>query len=1179
MPPSRTSHPEHIREEAANVLLAQLLRDHGLSARAERRSRQGAPDIRVDLRGGDLAILECKWDGARRLLEDQLHARLGDFPEALGVFGVLYPNRLRQVENTQAGLQASELQWWLHGSRGAPRSQPTLRRGSVRDLADELRAFPLDLEGVDRVAAAAQVVGHALEQAAGRIVRHRRIARRIADIIAQTDQEKDRAAALRIGCLVLFNALAFQDRLAAANDDVPTVREALHRGIPGLRDAWHFVWDRIDYRPVLELALEILDVLTDGPDETQLPVIQPLLGAVQRTRDLEGHDLSGRLFHTLLTDAKFTGAYYTSVPAATLLTRLVFHDWPEVDWRDHEFPASLNVADLACGTGTLLMAVAAEAERRHRQAGGTRAADLHKAMVEEALHGYDVQLSAVHFAATSLAMLNPDIQFDRMNLYVMSLGVEGSELSLGSLDFLNSDAVAVQHALSPADLGVATLDRARVSGRGPRGAEEGETATLPDLDLAIMNPPFTRSVGGNLLFGSLPARDRRRLQTELSRRLKSRQASATAGLGAAFVAAASPRLRPGEGRLALVLPATVCTGPSWRQTRDLIQRDFVLDTVVTSHDPQRWNFSDSTDLSESLLIATRRPIRHSREDGNLASPPLDSSPPPAAGSASQTRPTPVGASLVGAHPPSGVLSPLPVGEGQGEGLQGNQPPPHSVRGEPGRSLSEARVEPQPPATHPEPPSSPSGVGAASQTRPTPVGVVREPPASTPPASPDHPTDPSSAVGASLVGAHPPSGVLSPLPVGEGQGEGLQGNQPPPHSVRGEPARSLSEARVEPQPPATHPEPPSSPSGVGAASQTRPTPVGAVREPPASAPPASPPPLTPHSSPLSPSSPRTTFINLWRNPTGVLDAHRLARAVAATTPARLEDAGTALLEIDGQHVGEVVSLPESKLRGPQWTGVQFARADLLRSSLRLLNDGQVWVPGQPRAAPVPLCRIDQLGQVGPDRRDVWDGFELTAAATAYPIVMNHDTEQRTRLTAPPDKYLAPLVEPRPGRRLKPLDQLWSKAGRLLVTERLRLNTVRVVAMRSETNVLSNVWWPVRIDDESIEKALAVWLNSSLGLLTIVAQRTSTEGGWVALKKADLQQLPVLDPRRLSPSQRQDLTHLFDQLTATQFQRLPALPHDPTRQTLDDALSKILNLPTLTTLRHLLSTEPTISNHRL
>ena len=59
-----------------------------------------------------------------------------------------------------------------------------------------------------------------------------------------------------------------------------------------------------------------------------------------------------------------------------------------------------------------------------------------------------------------------------------------------------------------------------------------------------MNPPFTRSVSGNLLFGSLPAADRRKLQSELSRRLRSRQASATAGLGAAFVAAAAPAASP-----------------------------------------------------------------------------------------------------------------------------------------------------------------------------------------------------------------------------------------------------------------------------------------------------------------------------------------------------------------------------------------------------------------------------------------------------------------------------------------------------------------------------------------------------------------------------------------------------------------------------------------------------------
>ena len=600
------------------------------------------------------------------------------------------------------------------------------RTGSAAELADHLRTLPLELEGVDRVTAAASAIGYALEQAAVPITKHARISRRIADIIASTDQEKDRAAALRIGCLVLFNALAFQDRLAVANEDVSTVNEALKQGIPGLRGAWRSVCDNIDYVPVFQLAISILEVLGDGPDDVQMPVIRHLVQAMEDTRRLEGHDLSGRLFHTLLTDAKFTGAYYTSVPAATLLSRLVFHDWPRhVDWGDHEFPASLNVADLACGTGTLLMAVATEVERRHTDAGGRRTADLHKAMVEQALHGYDVQLSAVHFAATSLAMLNPDIQFDRMNLYVMPLGVEGSKVSLGSLDFLGADEVAVQFALSLEDLGVATSDAERVSGGGALGAEEGVTATLPDLDLAIMNPPFTRSVIGNLLFGSLPSADRRKLQDELSRRLKSRQASATAGLGAAFVAAASPKLRPGEGRLALVLPATVCTGPSWEQTRALIERDFALDMVIASHDPLRWNFSDSTDLSEALLIATRRPE--------------------------------------------------------------NQ------------------------------------------------GMVER---------------------------------------------------------------------------------------------------------------------------------RTTFVNLWQNPDGVLDAHSVAQAITATLPAKLEETGTALLEVDGRHVGEIMSMPESKLARKQWSGMQFARADLIRSALRLLMMAKSGSPAKDELPAFRCAHLLNLAMSGP-----------------------------------------------------------------------------------------------------------------------------------------------------------------------------------------------------------------------
>ena len=135
------------------------------------------------------------------------------------------------------------------------------------------------------------------------------------------------------------------------------------------------------------------------------------------------------------------------------------------------------------------------------------------------------------------------------------------------------------------------------------------------------------------------------------------------------------------------------------------------------------------------------------------------------------------------------------------------------------------------------------------------------------------------------------------------------------------------------------------------------------------------------------------------------------------------------------------------------------------------------------------------------------------------------------------------------------------------------------MRSNVKVLSNVWWPIQLEDESTEKALVTWLNSSLGLLTILDQRTSTEGGWVAMKKADLEELPVLDARELSSAQTQGMSDLFDELAESEFERLPAMAHCPARKSLDEGLSNILGLPNLAKLRDLLATEPVVSNRRL
>ena len=83
----------------------------------------------------------------------------------------------------------------------------------------------------------------------------------------------------------------------------------------------------------------------------------------------------------------------------------------------------------------------------------------------------------------------------------------------------------------------------------------------------------------------------------------------------------------------------------------------------------------------------------------------------------------------------------------------------------------------------------------------------------------------------------------------------------------------------------------------------------------------------------------------------------------------------------------------------------------------------------------------------------------------------------------------------------------------------------------------------------------------------------------MKKADLEQLPVLDLSRLSASQLQELGDLFDSLAEGEFERLPGMAHCPARRSLDDGISRILDLPDLANIRSLLASEPVVSNRRL
>jgi hypothetical protein len=408
----------------------------------------------------------------------------------------------------------------------------------------------------------------------------------------KTSDGRRRETASKVAALTLANALIFQEQLAAVDTRVRTLRKVLAEKdlISAFEQHWNFICNEINYVPIFRIAREVLLNLPSGlvSDEAVKRLASRALEICAEKAALR-HDLMGRIYHWLLHHAKYLGTYYTSVPAATLLLKLALApDKWRLKWDRVEQFDEFKVADLACGTDTLLMAASqaitdnfirssAEAERPVTD---SMLKELHRALTENIHHGYDVLPSAVHLTASTLALLAPEIAFRKMQLYSLPLG-KLPNIYLGSIEFLNSSVVQTQFDL----MGNAPTagPAAAVTGSGMIASQ----APLPELDLCVMNPPFVRSVGGNLLFGSLP-RDRAEMQKTLRKLLSSNEgeavlANTTAGLGSVFTAVADRHVRAG-GRLALVLPAAVTTGVAWSNARRLIEQKYDLEIVIASHE-------------------------------------------------------------------------------------------------------------------------------------------------------------------------------------------------------------------------------------------------------------------------------------------------------------------------------------------------------------------------------------------------------------------------------------------------------------------------------------------------------------------------------------------------------------------------------------------------------------------
>lgn len=818
---------------------------------------------------------------------------------------------------------------------------------------------------------------------------------------------EQRGAICRIGGLVLVNAMISQALLAKDDQRVTPLPQIIsQKNLPQAFAAhWDFIVDTMRYYSLFHLATELIDGLPATPKLTGS--LQKLGRIAQQIVEEQGlalrHDLMGRVYHRLLAEAKYLGIFYTTIPAATLLLKLALDiDQP---WHDLAYLRRLKIADLSCGTGTLLMAAAEALGDNYISAASSAGCQpdsdsLHQSMLETMLHGYDVLPSAVHLTASSLALRMPRIHFDSMNLFSLPLG--GHQHRLGSIEFLQGQEVEV-----PSDMFAPELKIRQISNDPDH---EVMLAEMPSLDLCVINPPFTRSVGGNLLFGSVPEDERRVMQRKLKEIVRQPHvhANSTAGLGSIFVATADKHLKVG-GRLALVLPKALISGVAWEATRRLLRRRYRVDYIITSQDPTRWNFSESTELSEILLVATKI------ADDEVGSAGL----------------------------------------------------PHHTSS-------------QTPLTH----------------------------------SPN------------IAPSEPPSmdkdGAMPALPLDMAALETMSALH------------------------RWHAKPPRRPDH---------------------------------------GDEQVITVNLWRNPANSFEALALAFALThhETIPTMNDAHGALSLTVGETKVGEAISLPWSKLKQrPAWMlPSAFAQADLIRVAYHL-ERGRLWLPGVGQVGDLPLRPLSDFGELGPDRRDIHDAFELSNKRTGYAAFWGQSAEVNT-LGQQPNRYLKPVKKAKKGRPWRDPNKLWPRSGRLLLLERLRLNTQSVVAIRTPELVLSNMWWEFSYNgvlwSEEVEKALALWFNSTLGLLMLLAQRQETQGAWVAFKKPTLKALPVLDLHSLTAEQLEELAFAYDELADESLYPYPEMHIDLVRADIDQAIANTLDLPDFSPLRDMLAHEPVVCNRQM
>ncbi|MEP6785016.1 MAG: hypothetical protein ABI898_04655 [Sphingomonadales bacterium] len=281
--------------------------------------------------------------------------------------------------------------------------------------------------------------------------------------------------------------------------------------------------------------------------------------------------------------------------------------------------------------------------------------------------------------------------------------------------------------------------------------------------------------------------------------------------------------------------------------------------------------------------------------------------------------------------------------------------------------------------------------------------------------------------------------------------------------------------------------------------------------------------------------RLTSVSLHRRPESPLEgaemAREIKRLIASGNVRRIEDGplGGTEMRIGSEKVGEIITAPTT----PDPWPLSRIHDHAVAQAAYQLDAGTVWLPGSLQASlsSVPLCALGQLGKAGPYHLDVSGGgmsggaprgpFELkktkNPAAASFPVLKEHDEKRERYLELEPD---AEGIVRQSGQasEQKITDErskaVWNTKTKLHFATDLRFNANALVACLTTRDAVGGRAWPsFCLNDRRFEKVVALWFNSTLGILSYWWSANKTQSGRGSVTTSRLEEMTSIDPRQL------------------------------------------------------------------